>query len=42
VSLESRELFRVQCHPTGAIYEMTVFIKAEAELTLSVLNKLPR
>ena len=27
----SRELFRVQCHPTSAIHEMTAFIKAGAE-----------
>jgi len=38
----SRELFRVRCHPTGAIYDMALFIKAEAESALSALKKPPR
>jgi hypothetical protein len=37
----SRELFRMQCHPASSIYEMTVFIKAEAETALTALKKHP-
>jgi hypothetical protein len=35
----SRELMRAQCQPTGAIYEMAAFIKAEAETALNALTK---
>jgi hypothetical protein len=35
----SRELLRVQGHPTSALHDMVRFIQAEADMALSALRK---